>query len=514
MRLVFLDDENACAAAQETLSAAFVQWLDERSDEAGPPDAGRRRVARAVAEAALEYKADTDGLLGRWTAEDLHDVLDDWMPRKTILDVAARPAALPGLHAWVTFLDRHRLLDARSDPTDVLHAVIDSTADRYLAGMADPARYDTAKFWVTAMRAHGVDLDDERARDRFRYDVRDGRVDVDASIPERATHRQADRVATRRKPPLPPVVLAPDPELAVAAAHSPALTLFRRLLDWLGDGRPLDSGEVTGSGDLATALDLPPGSPVDAPDAGEILAWAQAARVVRPFRGCVVPVKRTARLLDSRPLDLWDRALDALIERAEPVAAGRDPAGLRDRAPGAAAAILTALYREGAAVPRMLLRDLTDDESEDPGSADGAIDRNRQLTILRSLRAVEYGTESDPEMLDLLTELSDGAPVDTGTVALTSLGTRAANRILRAEGYPAPLATDLAEETAEVLIASIADAADPARRAAFAAWRAARDDRAATDELAELAERTSDPDHRRMATAALDELDPNRVATP
>jgi len=487
MRLVFSPHETEqLEAAQAALLDGFLAWADRSGQSA----------EQVCAEAALDYKAGADGLLGRWTAGTLTHLCADWLPSKITLPEADWPRVPDTLHAWIDYLRDERLLDRRSDPPGTLHAAVDAATGDFHTAMADPTRYGLAKFWMTTMLRHGVDLDDEAQRDAFFEDLHAGKLDVDMSVPERIADRQVAE-ATAEAPSLPLVRLPSHDDLAKQAAATPAVEQLHRFVTGLGPGTPLD--------------DL---------DDGRWYAWARAARLVRPLNGRLVPVKRAAADLRD-PLALWDRAFDAL-GRLGPAWRddGRSP--VTDDLDAAVLGLLAPLRTDGT-LPRVALAGYLWDSAadtyavSDPAAADRlrrGLDRDvrRVLDALTDLGAVRTFTADDPDVREDIEELAGelGLAPDPVLVELTDLGARGVTRRARAHGWTAPTVEDLAEETAEVLFATV-EVHDPDLvDAAIDAWVAARTPEDARAELTELAARTDDAAHRDLAVRARDRLDAGR----
>lgn len=488
MRLVFSPHETEqLEAAQAALLDGFLAWAQRSGHTA----------ERVCAEAALDYKGGADGLLGRWTAGTLTHLCADWLPSKITLPEADWPRVPDTLHAWVDYLHGERLLDRRSDPPGALHTAVDAATGAFHTAMADPSRYGLAKFWMTTMLRHGVDLDDEAQRDAFFEDLHAGRLDVDMSVPGRIADRQIAE-ATADPPSLPLVSTPARDDLAKQAAATPVVEHLHRFVSGLGAGTPLGS--------------LSDGDPW--------YRWARAARLVRPLNGRMVPVKRAAADLRD-PLALWDRAFDAL-GRLGPAWQddGRSP--VTDDLDAAVLGLLAPLSTDGT-LPRVALTGYLWDSAadtydlRDPATADRLrrnLDRDvrRTLDALTDLGAVRTFTADDPDVREDIDDLAGelGLAPDPVLVELTDLGTRGLTRRARAHGWTAPTVEDLAGETAEVLIATVADHDAELVHAAIDAWTTARAPEDARAELDELAARTDDATHRALAAQARAQLDDGR----
>lgn len=506
MRLVFSPyDTDRLEAAQCALLDGFAAWA-RRSG---------RTLERVSAEAVLDYKGAADGLLGRWTADTLTHLCAEWLPSKITLPEADWPRVPGTLHAWIDYLDDAGLLDARSDPPRRLHTAVDGAAAAFHAAMADPSRFGVTKFWMTTMLDHGIDLDDEAQRDAFFDDLRAGRLNVDMSTADAIAERQVSESTVDDTETTLPLVALPGREtLTPQAASTPAVTHLRTVMTWLGDGRVLTRTGASNTADLralAAALRPGPGSgdgEARVTGAGPWLRWARAARIVRAHRGRLVPVRRAAGDLRD-PLALWDRAFAALPALGPAFRAPGDRRSpVTDDLGTTVLTLLAPLYSEGAPLPLAALAELVWESAADtydladPGRFRAQIDAelDRVLAALTDLGAIRRTTTDDPDLLDQLGDGIDDPPTEAIIVELTGLGARGVNHRARAIGWDAPTVDDLAEETAEVLIATVAEADPDLLPAATDAWASARP--TADAELTELAARTDDPVHHALAAQA------------
>lgn len=485
MRLVFSPHETErLEAAQAELLDGFLNWANRSG----------RPAERVCAEAILDFKGGADGRLGRWTADTLTHLCTDWLPSKITLAEADWPRVPDTLHAWIDYLHDARFLDRRSDPPSALHAAVDAATGDFHAAMADPTRYGLAKFWMTTMVRHGVDLDEEAQRDAFFEDLHAGKLDVDMSVPERIADRQVAE-ATADAPILPLVHLPSRDDLAKQAAATPAVEHLHRFVTGLGSGVPRDT--------------------VD--EADPWCRWARAARLVRPRNGRLVPVKRAAADLGD-PLALWDRAFDALA----PAWRGDDRSPVSDDLDAAVLDLLAPLCTDGTLARVALAGYLWDSAADtydlrDQAASDrlrAALDRDvrRVVESLAGLGAVRAFPADDPETREDIAELAGelGLDPDPVMVELTELGTRGLIHRARARGWTAPTVEDLAGETAEVLAAAVEDHDPALADAAVDTWTAARATEEARTELDELAARTDDDVHRDLAVRGRDRLDAGR----
>jgi hypothetical protein len=115
-----------------------------------------------------------------------------------------------------------------------------------------------------------------------------------------------------------------DGELAIEAGRAWPVGPVRTFLGWVGEGRALtqagrvrlaDARELVGlldTGDLVESRETGwrVSSSAELPRLTAIVEWAKESRLVRVSRGRLVPVKKSAALLDH-PLELWTRMLEA-----------------------------------------------------------------------------------------------------------------------------------------------------------------------------------------------------------
>ncbi|MGN9890299.1 hypothetical protein [Micromonospora sp. L31] len=223
-----------------------------------------------------------------------------------------------------------------------------------------------------------------------------------------------------------------------------------------------------------------------------LVAWARAARVVRVVKGRLVPVKSAAKVL-ADPLALSRRAFTALFELGEAVCGGGwVESVLRWPFDEAVFAVTMALYIAPEPVAIDELRQLAyqaacDGLGLDPGSEEQ--ERGwRQLA--------DHDTDRLLDQLAMLGAIDN----DAAAALLTSLGVGLFARHLRELGVTVPTLDQMLEETAEVVVAAATGSPPETAAALMRAWCAHHPDTASA-ELRALAERTDDPEHRRLALA-------------
>jgi hypothetical protein len=287
---------------------------------------------------------------------------------------------------------------------------------------------------------------------------------------------------TTRGTPRPPVVrLAPRDELAAAARVAPLLRAARDLARWA----------VTRHGPGLTAPDVALATEdLDLTREELEAAWriAEGARLLDPAG----PGRRADILAAGDPeavLALWDDALGVTLRGAE------------------LEGLVTALYTVGGPVRIDALFEAYE-TAQRQAPPDDSVPR---------VLASAAGTEPDPPdvvaLSAALETLADLGVVDLGsdedagvlTVVLSRLGTWGVHGRLRARGWQLPVAGQLAQDRAAVLLAALADYDAEEGEAEIAAWLAQRGPTEAAAELMEAASGGS-PGLRGAAFAVLDRV--------
>ncbi|GAA2709476.1 hypothetical protein ACFY2R_01600 [Micromonospora olivasterospora] len=511
MRMVYTSaPDDVFYPARERLLRKFDRWARKQ----------RRPVDLFVVAELLEHRwSDGDGLLGRWQPEDLEEALLDWFPRKVTLPPDEWAAVLPTVGAFVDFLFEQDLADRHCAERQLLHGFLDKIAAPFEDAMADQTRYGLAKFWAMRMLAEGVDPTDQVAAERFIADLHAGRVAVNQALLNRvmANHLRAED--SDRHPPVPLVAVPDDDTLRGLAAESVVVRRLRELVRWLGDGRALtttgrlrlaDARELVALIDTGDVLDPVIGDRVFKTRSSDelygltvLVTWARAARVVRVVKGRLVPVKGAAKDL-ADPLALARRAFDGLFELGKTVCGeGWAESVLRWRFDDAVFAVLMALFVAPEPMPVDELRQLAYQVAcEGLGFEPGTEEQERGWRQL---------ADNDTDrLLDQHVRLG-AVDKDGNLVVLTALGVGLLAGHLRAQGVAVPTVDQLLAETAEVVVATATGSPAETAAALMRGW-CARNPAAASAELRALAERTDDPEHRRLALAYASDpqLEPGR----
>jgi len=147
--------------ARRELKKRFAAWT---AAHGGDVDAD-------APESAIHYKwTYVDGHLTRWTRADLDAVYLELHPAKVIVEEDDLDGVLSEAKAFIAFLAETGLLDADSDPADVLLAHLDEIEEDFRANMADTTLFSPGKrLWTTA-GAEGVRLDSQESLQAFMAD--------------------------------------------------------------------------------------------------------------------------------------------------------------------------------------------------------------------------------------------------------------------------------------------------------------------------------------------------------
>jgi hypothetical protein len=501
MRMVFTgaDPDEFAEAAQRVL-AEFEAWAETRE----------RTVRLFVADAVLNQRYQADGLLARWNARALRDLLLTWFPRKVTLAEAEHATVLATVEALLDFLDDSDLLDERSEPIGVLRGVLDQLSSEFFAAMREPENYGMAKFWATKMVESGVNPEDHEAASAFINRVRSGEVEVDEDVLSVIAERHQDG-----DPDIPPQApsavfdLPAEDRLRELAGDTTIVTQLRGFANWVGEGRaltPKGNLKLTDARELVTLLatrdefDPDFGGRVFRTVTSQslhgisgIFDLAKTIRVVRVAKGRLLRVKRAAGLL-ADPLRLWEAAFDRMdvLETTNyslfpieddltfPILAGLFASPIPLPAP-----ILLTMLEETSALP------VTDRrvDQETRILADFGLLERREATNEEFVDLEDFMPEEDLEPSDVTRQIFELLP----------LGRQAVRDLFAESGAPITTVEELAGETAEVLVARLAEVSQETFDKGVAGWLAARERRQACAELRALAARTDDPGHRMVA---------------
>lgn len=468
------------------------------------PDAAR------AADMLLHHRQYLDEELTLWTASDLADVLLGVYPAKVVLDGDEIDETVVELHAFFDFLASTARLDPESDPVEDLHAALDEIAEELPDAMADTTEFGIAKTLALAMAGDGVDITDAAAVERWIDDFNSSDPEARHALFGEAT--TPARLSMPHDLELPPAQIAPHDELAAAARSAPPLARLRAFTEFIGRGRPLTStgnlkvadgvalARHLGTDDLGPYGDLRPRSSSDLPEVDLTFAWADAAGFVDITpRGVVATAE--ARAFDDEPLEAWWAAFEGLLE-VGPLSYGDGWLPWADMLEDGIADLVVLAHLAGLA-----------DEALDAGAiaADAWQSFTEQAPDLPPLaqRSLEEAMRADVEaVIDRLVDLGV-VERRRHEVSVTPLGSWAALRLLRDDGYEVPVAEQLASADAATLLRTAGSWDLEDFETELDRWLAARPAEDAVHELADAARalRASD-DVRPLLLHAFGRVDP------
>ena len=451
---------------------------------------------------------------------DLEELLLRVYPRKiTVLDRADTEDTIPAVRDFLAYLAESGGMTEGA--AGQLERELDRIASRFADAVMDPANWGTARSFVQAMAADGVDMSDQAAVDRWIAAYNAGVDPADAMFGAGEEYEDEDedidfKAAFGLPDRLPPIRLPAESELAGMARDAAMFGQLQALAAWLGPGRAVTENAELAGGDAAKAAaalglevtDLPAaGRMRDVPrldylwrlalDAGFIELDEEETRAVP---GEVAQAWQDGD--DDEILDIWEMLFALVIGTTLDVAASLDPrrsSELDFFGQGAGLAVLLFLARpDGFPVA---------EASEMIRSA--AVG---ELAPPRAAKAWQSWVRAhgDPArlLLDLMTELGAArvSDSDDGDLAwLTPLGLAALRTQFAGQGVEVPLLPPADQMTAADLIAMADGASEEEFQAETAAWLAHRTpESAAKDLLSAAAE--SGPGPRMLAVAVVTEF--------
>ena len=498
--------------------AGFRQWSKTTSQKlSGDPGADADELKTLLDlmrdDLGIERPAD----LGQG---DLEEVLLRVYPRKvTVFDRADTEDTIPAVRDFLAYLaESGGMTEAAARK---LKLELDRIAPRFADAVMEPANWGTARSFVQAMAADGVDMSDQAAVDRWIaaynaevypadavFDPGEEYEDDDEDIDFKEAFGLPDR--------LPPIRLPTQAELAgMARGGIPMAGQLQALAVWLGTGRAVtENGELAG-GDAAEAaaalgLSLP-----DLPDVGRMrdvprldYLWRLALDAgfveLDEDETHAVPGEVAQAWPDGdddEVLDIWEM-LFALVMGTLDIVASLDPRRSSE----------LDFFGQGAALAVMLFLARPDGL---PVAEVSEVIRSAAVDELAPARAAKtwqswVRAHGDPARLLLDQMVAVGAvrisdSEDGDLARLTSLGLAAIRTQFADSGVEVPLLPSTEEMTAADLIAMAEGAAEEEFQAETAAWLAHRTTESAARELLSVAAE-SDPASRVLAVALVTEL--------
>ncbi len=198
-----------------------------------------------VAAGVMDFKwGYLDGDLSRWTSEDIAEILLGLYPAKVMLDPEDLDLIPTGFAAFLRFLSHTGVLSVPNAHSAA--ELVEQFRPHFHAAALDEANWSMGKRLMTAARAEGYEMDDAQSLQRFMEDFnrkpfeeRDALLGPSTMLPP-GSGPAGDSIA-----PLPPIALPPRDELEEAARAALWPERVRRLVEFVGDGRPVtDTGKL------------------------------------------------------------------------------------------------------------------------------------------------------------------------------------------------------------------------------------------------------------------------------
>ncbi|GEM_PF-496604 len=459
---------------------------------------------------------------------DLEELLLRVYPRKiTVVDRADTEDTIPAVRDFLAYLAESRRLSEGT--ARELEGELDQIAPRFADAVMDPANWGTARSFVQAMAADGVDVSDQTAVDRWiatynahvdppggtfgpeEYEDYEDYDDDEEEEEEGVPFKEAFGLPDQ----LPPMRLPSEAELAAMARDAPMIGQLQALAAWLGPGRAVTENAELVGGDAAEAAAALGLGAADLPAIGRLrdvprldFLWRLALEAgfieLDEDESHAVPGEAAQAWQDGdddEVLDIWETLFDLVMGTLD-ILASLDPrrsSELDFFGQGAALAVTLFLERsEGLSIAQV---------SEVIRSA--AVD---ELTPGRAAKTWQSWVRAhgDPARLLLDQMVAVGAvrisDSEDGDLARpTPLGLAAISTQLADHGVEVPLLPPAEEMTAADLIAMAEGATDEEFQAETTAWLAHRTPESAARELLSFAA-PSDPASRVLAVALVTEL--------
>ncbi|WP_433478368.1 hypothetical protein ACQPZP_15835 [Spirillospora sp. CA-142024] len=470
----------------ETTAGDLRRWADERGetlDEQGV------RILLDLAHEEMDLTG-PEAL----TPQGVRELLLEVFPESVVAGRDDVPTILEAFRRIVAYVrDTGAVGEADAG---ALEAEIDRTAPEFaevVAALDGEERQAAAEVIAGLMQADGVSLDDQDAVDAW---VRD----FEARPEEERYARTEEYLRQAAELVVPPVRLAPVPELAEAARGSRLTVAVLALAGWTGE-RPLAEHDTLTDDD------------------------AEAARAAL---GLEAP-RRHGQMEDEGELErLWWAAVEANVITAEHGKASSGPAlpGLKSDDDAALLAAWLPLfeamvvpghdYADGLDAVELVQNEMTGVlihlyEQEDPTEPEalaeallGHVEEAYELTDADTMSALV----PDALSLELATLEGWGIVESSGTGrALTPLGVWAVRELLLADGFTAPVIGELAGARASALIAGLTWYRPGAADEEIDGWLASHDPKDAAADLLDVM-RTGGPGARNLSAAVLHRIGP------
>jgi hypothetical protein len=492
----------------EAALAGFRRWTNATEQKlCGDPSADASELVPLLDLMRDYLGIDTPADLGRG---DLEELLLRVYPRKiTVLDRADTEDTIPAVRDFLAYLAESGEMAAGA--VRQLERELDRIAPRFADAVMDPSNWGTARSFVQAMAADGVDMGDQAAIDHW-IAAFNARVDPAGGMFGPGEDYEDDgedidlKEAFGLPDRLPPMRLPAEAELAGMARDALLIGRLRALAAWLGTGRVVTENAELAGGDAAEATAALGLGVQDIPRLDYYWRLALDAGFIELDEDETHAIPGEAAQAwqegdDDEALDIWEM-LFALVMDSLEVIASLDPRRSRELdffGQGAALAVTLFLARpDGLPVAEVseVIRDAAVDELA-PAHA--------EKTWQSWVRA-----HGDPARLLLDQMVAVGAvrisdSEDGDLARLTPLGLAAIRTQLADSEVEVPLLPSADQMTAADLLAMADGASEEEFEAETAAWLAHRTPESAARDLLSAAVE-SDPASRMLAVGVVTEF--------
>lgn len=219
------DDEDAFYDARDELVSRFEQTR-------GGHELGW------VAAQVLDFKwGYLDGDLSQWRAQDAEEILLGLYPAKVMLDPDDLDLVVVGFARFLTFLGDEGIMS--EDDAARLATSVERLAPQFRAAALDESNWSMGKRLWSLAQSEGVDPSNPSEVQHFIEDFNRRSFFERGAVLGGPPLDHMSALDLSLLGPLPPVVLPPTEELESAARETVWFTRLRRLVAYVGEGRPL-----------------------------------------------------------------------------------------------------------------------------------------------------------------------------------------------------------------------------------------------------------------------------------
>ena len=513
------DDEEAFYAARDELSSRF---------ELSPHGHDLGWVAAQVMDFKWGY---LDGDLSRWERVEVEEILLGLYPAKVMLDPDDLDQVVAGFAGFFRFLGDDGIVPAGQAAR--LAERVELLAPRFRVAAMDESNWSMGKRLWSQAQSEGVDPSDADGMQRFMEDFNQRSFAERNAVLGPLPGTDASFLGGGVIRPLPPIVLPPTGELESAARDTALLVRLRRLVDYVGAGRPLtDTGNLKLADGKALVGLLDSGDRFDTQIGDRVFKTRSSANlggVDLAFRIAVeseMLTRKGKKLLPGPNADWVDDPLAALYGAWLVVLKTIGPTQhwyrnhrygwdwYAEELDALLPMILIDLYRHGDTPIEEIVEDTwvhlhARFNLDDLPSDKSAFHRSLVEDSIRRAFDIlsEFGTTRVEDVTEIPTKYG-GTDRTDGVVGLTPLGKWAVQRLV-SKVTSAPIVGALRESTAADLLAAASDISEAEAIAEIDAWIEHRGDDAARQLVEAL--HTADETGRGLGFRALLRIGPGAV---